>query len=541
MVCAQWGISPAEELPVLETPKSSAHGDLATNLAMKLARQNKKNPREIASAIKLEIETQCKKEVGYQTLIRKVEVEGPGFINLFLTETSRADILLVVQSQNEKFGASHFGNQEKVVIEFVSANPTGPLTIAHGRQAAIGDALANILRTVGYQVHKEFYLNDAGRQIRLLGESLWARYQSLNGRAADVPKEGYQGVYLIELAKELTNKEGEKLLQKKEEEAVSGCRQYAVQSILAGMKKDLKDIGVIFDTYFEESSLHSEGKVNQALEKLEENHHLFESEGALWFRSSVLGDDKDRVLRKQTGEYTYLTADIAYHESKFNRGYKKIVNLWGPDHHGYVARLKAACEALGFSREQIHVLIVQLTTLYRKGVQVRMSTRAGEFVTLRELIDEVGADAARFFFLMRRVESHLDFDLELAKEKSQDNPVYYLQYAHARMASILAAANRPIDLKADIELLKAPEEIELLKKLADYPETLKQAASSLEPYRVVEYLRELAALFHKFYAVCRVIGEEDRLTAARLLLTDSVRIVIRNGLRILGVSQPEKM
>ncbi|MBI4395051.1 MAG: arginine--tRNA ligase, partial [Candidatus Omnitrophica bacterium] len=421
------------------------------------------------------------------------------------------------------------------------ANPTGPLTIAHGRQAAIGDTLARILKALGYEVHEEFYLNDSGRQIRLLGESLWVRYQELFDRKVNIPEEGYQGTYLIEIAKSLKKEKGDSLLKLEESKALETTTAYAIQSILEEIKKDLADMRVFFDEYFSESSLYREELVEKALAVLKKKGFLYESEGALWFRSTQFGDDKDRVLKKKTVEYTYLAPDIAYHRSKFERGYQTLINLWGPDHHGYIPRLKAACEALGYSAKQIHILIVQLATLYRNGVPVRMSTRAGEFITLRELLDEVGVDATRFFFLMRKVESHLDFDLELAKQKSDENPVYYLQYAHARISSILAYAKAPIDHNADLSLLQEEEAIDLVKKMAQYPEILKQAAEHFEPYRVVDYLRELAALFHKFYTYHRVVSENMPLTKARLLLTDCVRIVLRNGLEILGVSAPKKM
>ncbi|MBI3999571.1 MAG: arginine--tRNA ligase [Candidatus Omnitrophica bacterium] len=433
------------------------------------------------------------------------------------------------------------GAGTKVLIEFVSANPTGPLTIAHGRQAAIGDALARILKAVGYSVHKEFYLNDSGRQIRLLGQSLLVRYQELFGRKATLPEEGYQGEYVIGIAKLLKAEKGDQLLGLEEAKALEITTAYAVDSILSGIKKDLEAARVIFDEYFSESVLYQQKRIDQILEVLKKKGFSYEAEGALWFRSTQFGDDKDRVLKKKTGEYTYLAPDIAYHRFKFERGFQKLINLWGPDHHGYIPRLKAACEALGYSAKQVNILIVQLATLYRGGVPIRMSTRAGEFITLRELMDEVGVDATRFFFLMRKVESHLDFDLELAKQKSDENPVYYLQYAHARISSILAYAQSSVDQNVDLSLIREDESLDLVKKMSEYPDELKQAAEHLEPYRIVDYLRELAALFHKFYAHHRVVSENEPLTKARLLLTDCVRIVLRNGLEILGVSAPKKM
>lgn len=525
----------------ITTPKNRSFGDFAVNIALIAAASLKENPRQLALALIKAFENLRKEDPLGVNCISRIEAAGPGFLNVFLTEASRGDIIQVIEEEDESFGFSRKGKGEKVLIEFVSANPTGPLTIAHGRQAAVGETLARLLKAVGYDVHKEFYLNDAGRQINLLALSLWARYRELHGERTEMPEEGYQGGYLIDIAKKLRDKVGDRLLAETKEKAVQSCRQFAVETIMNGIAEDLAAIGVVFDRFFEESKLHETGEVDRSLEEIRKKGHLFEEDGALWFRSSAFGDDKDRVIRKKTGEYTYLTADIAYHASKFRRGYRKIINLWGPDHHGYIPRLKAACEALGFAPSQVEVLIVQLTTLYRKGVQVRMSTRAGEFVSLRELSDEVGPDATRFFFLMRRIESHLDFDLELAKEKSQDNPVYYLQYAHARISSILEYAGKSLNRQADLALLKEPQEVDLLKKLSDFPDMLKQAACALEPYHLVDYLRELAALFHQFYGACRVVGDDEKLTDARLILTDAVRIVLRNGLRLLGISQPEKM
>lgn len=528
ILVAKEELQPTKIIPEIDTPKDLAHGDLTTNVAFKLAKENRKSPRDIAFFIATTSGTLLNHPK--YVSIQKIQPEGAGFINFYLSQDSRGSILKKIQSENEQFGFSNEGKGAKVNIEFVSANPTGPLTIAHGRQAAVGDTLANILNAAGYQVSREFYLNDAGKQILCLGESVLVRVRELNGEKVSMPENGYYGNYVIDLAKKI-----------KETGDILKASEFAAGEMLEAIKNDLKDLGVLFDTYYSEKSLYEKKLVDQILEKLKSRGLLYESEGALWFKSTEFGDDKDRVLKKSDGEFTYFTADIAYHEDKFKRGFDRVVNLWGPDHHGYIPRVKAACQALGYPPEKISILIVQLTTLYRKGEQIKMSKRAGEYVTLRELIDEVGADATRFFFLMRRVESHLDFDLELAKEKSQDNPVYYLQYAHARICSILAAASTKIDSNTDTVCLTANEEIELFKKLSDFSEAIKQAAFFLEPHRLVEYLRDLAASFHKFYAVCRVIGDDLKLTRARLLLTDSIRIVLRNGLKILGLSHPEKM
>jgi len=532
---------PAGLCPELVPGRDPVHGDFSTSIAFKLAGKVKEKPAVIAAELLLIFEQENRENSAGGPVASRAEVAGGGFLNFFVSTARRGEVLRQIHRKGERFGGSDFGKEKKVLIEFVSANPTGPLTIAHGRQAVIGDALARILAAAGHRVNKEYYLNDTGRQIGLLGESLWVRYQSLFGRTAEIPQEGYCGEYLIEIAERLRKAEGDSLLGRKREEALEACRRFAVAEILQGIKEDLKQVRVEFDSYFSEESLREEKKVEKALELLRAGGFVYESEGALWFRSTQLGDDKDRVLRRSTGEYTYLAPDIAYHAAKFERRFEWIINLWGPDHHGYVPRLKAACQALGHDPRQLAMLIVQLVSLYRKGEPIRMSTRAGEFVTLRELFTEVGVDATRFFFLLRRVESHLDFDLDLAKTRSDENPVYYLQYAHARIASILKFAQRRIDPAANVERLESSEEIELIKKLADYPAVLIQSAQSLEPYRVVDYLRELAAQFHKFYALHRVVTDDIELTGARLLLADAVRTVLGNGLAVLGVSAPETM
>ncbi len=519
----------------LVTSKDPAQGDFSSNLAFKLSRLAKKSPGAVASELLPFFKSKA------PASLSKIEIAGAGFINFFLSRASLNQILLKVREQNEAFGRSDFGKLKKVCVEFVSANPTGPLTIAHGRQAALGDTLVRILRAAGYAPHAEYYLNDAGRQMNLLGKSLWARYRQALGQEYPLPEDGYQGAYLIEIAQRLKTEKNDSLTKLPEDEAIRLCRSYAESAIMAVILEDLNTVDVHFDQIFRESSLYQDRAIEGAFKDLESRGFLYQSEGALWFRSTEFGDDKDRVVRKATGELTYIAPDIAYHRGKFQRGFEWIVDFMGPDHHGYVARLKAACAALGHDPKQIEVRIVQLTTLYRNGEVVRMSTRAGEFVTLKELVDEVGKDAARFFFLMRKVESHLDFDLELAKQKSQDNPVYYLQYAHARISSILRNAPQKIQDDANIELLIQHEEIELIKRIYDYPNSILSAAETLEPYRIVDYLRELAAAFHKFYSQHRVLADEPALAQARLTLVDAVRIVLRNGLSLLGVSKPETM
>lgn len=525
----------------LEASKDVCHGDFSTPLAFRLARLVKQKPLSVAEELVCLFDREIQKLKTEEKLVSRCEIGGGGFINFFVTSSHLAAVLQEIHRRDLSYGHSDFGKGEKVLIEFVSANPTGPLTIAHGRQAVVGDSLARILRAAGFKVSTEYYLNDTGRQIDLLGQSLWVRYQELFGREASIPQEGYQGEYLIGIARKLKEKKGDALLKQKSSESIQECTQFAVKEILEGIQEDLGEIRVEFDSYCSERSLREKKKVEEVIELLKKKNLVKEEEGAIWFCSTQFGDDKDRVLRKQTGDYTYLAPDIAYHQDKFQRGFEWLINLWGPDHHGYVPRLAAACQALGYSPDQIKILIVQLVTLYRKGEPVRMSTRAGEFVTLRELFQEVGVDATRFFFLLRRVESHLDFDLDLAKKESDENPVYYLQYAHARISSILEFAQKKVTPLANLSRLGEAEEVRLMKKLQEYPEALIQAAQTLEPYRVVEYLRDLATEFHKFYTIHRVVSADEELTQARLLLVDCVRIILRNGLEILGISHPIKM
>lgn len=531
---------PGSLAPEVIVTKDPSHGDCSSNAAFKIAKIVEDKPNRIADELVLLIEQDAAMKAEPR-MIERVEVAGSGFINFYLSKDSLAQVLYEVRKNNQRYGESDFGKGRKVLLEFVSANPTGPLTIAHGRQAAIGDALARILKATGHQVTKEYYLNDSGRQMQILGASLWSRYQNELGRAADLPEDGYRGAYLIDIAKKLIEKKQDSLLKEKTGDAVAFCRKFAEQEIMAGIREDLDRVGISFDAYFREGTLFEKGLVDKALDLLRAQGHLYEQDGALWFRSTTFGDDKDRVIKKSSGEYTYLAPDIAYHRHKFERGHQWLINLLGPDHHGYLARLKAACQAMGHDPKKIDIRIVQLTTLFRKGVPVRMSTRAGEFVTLRELVDEVGVDATRFFFVMRRVESHLDFDLELAKEKSQDNPVYYLQYAHARIASLLRFAQRAVAQNANLNLLATVEETNLIKLISEFPKALVLAAQTMEPYRVADYLRDLAAGFHKFYSAHRIVTEDEELTRARLILADATCAVLRNGLELLGISQPDSM
>ena len=535
-----WGKTVTDLAYDIQVSRDPAHGDFAANAAFKIAKQVGKPPKVIAQDLAAWIDRRRSKRKE-SAFITRVEVAGAGFLNFHVKQTAMTDILMDVLRQDERYGSSDFGRGQKTLVEFVSANPTGPLTIAHGRQAAIGDSLVRILRQTGHDVTAEYYLNDAGRQMNLLGESVYVRYLENFEMEAVFPEDGYRGAYIQDIAKALIAERKDELLKLEKQEAIAEARRFAGKMMMETIEKDLEAIGVRFDSYFSESTLYQKDAVEETLNVLSERGHLFKEDGALWFRSTAFGDDKDRVVKKSTGDYTYLAPDIAYHKSKFERGYKQIINLWGPDHHSYITRLKAACRALGYEQEKIDVLIVQLTTLYRDGAPVRMSTRAGEFVTLEELCKEVGPDAARFFFIMRRVETPLDFDLELAKKKSDENPVYYLQYAHARIAGLLRFSGRSVPDKADLELLRAAEEMDLIKVVSEFPKALISASQALEPYRLADYLKDLAAVFHKFYAHHRVVSEDEEITKARMLLIEAVRITLRNGLQLLGISQPEAM
>lgn len=539
--CTRRGLNLPEAFAFdLVVSRDADHGDFATNVAFKMAHVAKQKPSHVADELVLLLEEYEAKHARQSTLER-VEVAGAGFINFYLKKASLGQILVDVLKKGKDYGKSDHGTGKKVLLEYVSANPTGPLTIAHGRQAAVGDSLARILKATGHAVASEYYLNDAGRQMNLLGASLWARYRSELNQPTPLPEDGYQGEYLIDIARKLITEQKDGLLKITEDQAIAYCTRYAGEEIMNGIRQDLADFRVHFDGYFSEQTLYQNHAVEKTLEHLTKKNFIYEKDGAIWFRSTDLGDDKDRVVRKSGGEYTYLAPDIAYHRHKFERGYNWLINFWGPDHHGYIPRLKAACQALGYDAGQIEIRIAQLSTLYRDGQPVRMSTRAGEFVTLRELMDEVGTDATRYFFIMRRLESHLDFDLNLAKQKSQDNPVFYLQYAHARIASLLKFADRQVSSKVNPELLATEEERSVIKAISDFPKILVQASEILEPYRVADYLRTLAMTFHKFYAAHRVVTEDAELTQARLLLCEATRIVLWNGMEVLGISQPETM
>jgi arginyl-tRNA synthetase len=523
----------------LDTPRDKMHGDLATTLAMILAKPESKPPRKIAEIIVSNI----RDESG---LIEKTEIAGPGFINFVLRQGWWKKTLFEIEAIGSAYGLPDLGKGRKVLVEFVSANPTGPLHVGHGRGAAVGDALANLLSAVGYHVTREFYINDAGRQIRLLAMSVYARYQQALGNDYPFPVEGYHGTYIEEIAQEFTKIHGKRFLRAPFEECSSWFADYGKDTMLADIRADLEAFGVRFDTWFSESSLLSEGSVKRSLDELLESRSLYEQDGALWLRSTLFGDDKDRVVVKKDGSYTYLATDIAYHRNKLARGFKTLVNIWGADHHGYIPRVQAVIQAFGHPKDSLHVLLVQLVAILRHGQPVPMSKRAGTFVTLRDVVQEVGSDAARYIFLTRRSDSHLDFDLDVAKEQSRENPVYYVQYAHARLASLFREAetrNIPVPKSdvVDLALLDLEEEQNMIKALAKYPEVVEEAALAYEPHRLTFYLQDLAGLLHNYYFKHRVITEDGERTGAKLFLMKQVKTVISSALRILGVNAPERM
>jgi arginyl-tRNA synthetase len=523
----------------VELTKDPGHGDYASNLAMVLASQMKKNPREIAMILSADLEDR-------DGVLEKVEIAGPGFLNFFIREGGLTRLLETVDRRGEQFGSSNLGQGRRIQMEFVSANPTGPLHIGHARGAVVGDVMANILEAVGYQVFREYYINDAGNQMNNLGKSLLLRYRELLGETVEFPEGCYRGDYIRELASELLKRDGDRHLHEKPDELIPLFTDYAAGAILEGIKEDLRIFGCVFDLYFSERELYRDDGVGKLLRELEEKGFIYREGEALWFRTTAFGDEKDRVVVRQNGDPTYFAADIAYHRDKFQRGFETVIDIWGADHHGYIPRMSAAVQALGYEKDALKVILVQLVNLLREGKPVAMSTRSGEFITLREVVDEVGKDAVRYNFLMRRSDSHLDFDLDLAKKQSSENPVYYVQYAHARICSILRiAAERghtvPAFDRTDLSLLQLPEEIDLVKAITRFPEVLEGAAQTLEPHRLTFYLNDLAALFHSYYNKNKVISEDGALTGARLFLSRSVLTVLKNALRILGVSTPEKM
>lgn len=524
---------------MIDIPKRENQGDYSANLAMLLAAAEGIPGREVAEAIR-----SCLKDE--KELIESVAVAGPGFINFTMKPRWWYRTLGDVLSSGETYGFSDFGSGRSVQIEFVSANPTGPLHVGHGRWAAVGNALANIMEASGFRVEREYYNNDIGRQVKLLARSVYARVQQKLGNPIPDPEDGYRGDYVNDIADILiqTNHEHDK--GKSETECLEAFSRESLEIMVHQIRKDLEEFGIRFDHWFSEASLHKDGGVEKVLDALAEKNFMQEKDGALWFLSTQFGDDKDRVVKKEDGTYTYLASDIAYHKNKLERGFDLLINIWGADHHGYIRRMEAVVQALGYPRARLKILIGQLVTLLRNGKPIPMSKRAGDFITLREVVAEVGKDAALFFFLMRGLDRHLDFDLELAKQQSNENPVYYVQYAHARLSSVLRqAAERGIPEvdpeSADLALLKQPEELKLMKRLAFYPELVEGAAEALEPHRITFYLQDLAGILHNYYFKHRFITDDIELTRARLVLVRATRIVMANALGLLGVSAPVRM
>jgi len=548
----------------LDTPKRPEWGDLASTVAMSLAVSEQRAPHDIAQII---IDNLSQRE----QLFDRVEIVKPGFLNLTIKPAIWQEVLREIEMEGPAYGRAELGKQRRVLVEYVSANPTGPLHVGHGRGAAVGQAVANMLKAVGYDVVSEYYINDAGRQMKLLGASVYARYEELSNRPVEFPAEGYHGAYITAVAEQVKQQLGSELSGRAATEVEERCRTFANQELLRLIREDLKSFGIEFESWFSEASLVNSGAVQGVLDELKSQQFLFEQEGAWWFRSTAFGDEKDRVVRKQDGEYTYLASDIAYHRDKLQRGYDLLIDVWGADHHGYIPRMQAVVQAYGHPKDRLQVVLVQMVNLLRGGKKVEMSKRAGEFITMREVIDEVGADAAKFFFLMRDSNSHLDFDLELAKQRSSDNPVYYVQYAHARIASLwrVAAARSiacPLPSEADLTVLTDPDELGLIRKLSAYPSVLQGSAAAYEPHRMTYYLQQLAGLLHTFYNKHRIlppaadrdllVGTPDGLapseglqkevptperTAARLALMSGVQRVLKNGLGVLGISAPEQM
>lgn len=521
-----------------EVPPQKAFGDFATNFAMQAARIVKTNPRLLAQQIVEHLNS---------PLIERVEIAGPGFINFYLKPDWLTAMLTTILQQGEQYGEVKAPIDELVQVEFVSANPTGPLHVGHGRGAAVGSALANLMRAAGYRVKTEYYINDAGNQIDNLAASVNARYLELLGIESDFPENGYHGADIVDTAKRIVDRWGRQYLDMPDEERLAIFKELALKEKLAAVCEDLQAFRVTFDEWFSERTLHEAGAIKAACDKLMASGDMYEMDGALWLKSSAYGDDKDRVVIRDNGIPTYLAADIAYHKNKFERGFDRVINLWGADHHGYIPRMKAAVSALGYKPEQLEVMILQMVSLFRNGEAVKMSKRTGQSVTLNELIEEVGTDAARFFFVLRSIDSQLDFDLTLATERSNENPVYYIQYAHARICSIFRQAqeaNVAYQAVPDADTLAAlvdPTEVALIKKLGEYPTEIAQAAKERAVHRMAHYAHDLAGLFHTFYNQCRIIGADEQAQTARLALVGAVRHTLRHVLGILGVSAPERM
>ncbi len=524
---------------LVEKPKDEKFGDFSTSVSMMLAKSERKKPRDIADVL-------CRHLKNGDSQVSSVDIAGPGFINLKMAPSFFLTRLMKVAELGDKFGSSDAGKGKKVLLEFVSANPTGPLHVGHGRGAAVGDMLGRLLKKAGYDVSTEYYINDVGNQMNTLGRSTWSRYRELLGIKEEFSPDNYQGEYIKDIAQGIIDKHGKEFLDKQVDEVLPFFRKYSLDSILSGIRNDLSEFGVEFDRWFNEKSLYDDQLVDTAVNWLRDKKHIYDKDGAVWLNSSAFKDEKDRVLIKQSGEKTYFCSDIAYHKNKIDRGFEWIVDLWGADHHGYVPRMNAALEAMGYNKDVFKVMLVQFVALKRGGEKVSMSTRSGEFETLSDVVKEVGVDATRFFFLMRSSDSHLDFDLELAKKESPENPVFYIQYAHARICSIFRKANDeglslPSISDIDLSPLADEEEFSLIKKILAFTETVDKSAELLEVHRIAFYLQDLVAAFHGYYSRHRVVSEDVPLSLARLFLMDCLRTTIHNGLSVMGVSAPEQM
>ncbi|QED49762.1 arginine--tRNA ligase [Cytobacillus dafuensis] len=529
-----------EQIPnvILETPKEKAHGDYSTNMAMQLARVAKKAPKMIAEELIAHFDNS-------KASIEKIEIAGPGFINFYMDNSYLTNLIPAILEAGDQYGETNVGANQKIQVEFVSANPTGDLHLGHARGAAVGDSLCNILAKGGYDVSREYYINDAGNQINNLALSVEARYFQSLGIEKEMPADGYHGEDIIGIGKKLAEEYGDKFAGVDEKERFDFFRDYGLKYEMAKLKADLEEFRVPFDVWYSETSLYNNGKIDTALKALKDNGHIFEEGGATWFRSTVFGDDKDRVLIKNDGSYTYLTPDIAYHKDKLERGFEKLINIWGADHHGYIPRMKAAIQALGYDRDALEVEIIQLVHLYKNGEKMKMSKRTGKAVTMRDLVEEVGLDATRYFFAMRSADTHMDFDLDLAVSESNENPVYYAQYAHARISSILRQGEEQgltAGSNADFSLISAEKEMDVLKKLGEFPQAVGEAAQKRLPHRITNYIFELASTFHSFYNAEKVLdADHPERTKARLALIKAVQTTLKNALALIGVSAPEKM
>lgn len=521
----------------LESPKDKANGDYASNIAMQLTRIAKKAPRAIAEAIVENVDKEAAN-------IEKIEIAGPGFINITIQKDYLLEVVKTVLEQQVEYGRTTSGGGERIQVEFVSANPTGDLHLGHARGSSVGDSLCNVLDLAGYDVSREYYINDAGNQINNLALSIEARYFEALGNPLEMPEDGYRGQDIKDIAEALVKEHGEKFVSMTQGERFEAFRKHGLKVELAKLQKDLADFRVEFDVWFSETSLYEKGEIDVALNKLRANGHIYEEGGATWFRSTTFGDDKDRVLIKNDGSFTYLMPDIAYHEDKLSRGFDKLINIWGADHHGYIPRMKAAIEALGYDRDTLEVNTIQMVQLYKDGEKMKMSKRTGKAVTMRELVELVGLDAVRYFFAMRSGDSHMDFDLDLAVSQSNENPVYYSQYAHARICSILRQAEEQgfTASTENLSLLASEKEIDVLKKIGDFPQVVADAAKQRAPHRITTYIHELAANFHSFYNANKVLDvSNEEMTRARLALITAVKTTLANALKLVGVAAPEKM